>query len=106
MTAVMFRPLARPISTIVSARRFASPSVFMNAPLPVFTSSTMFLEPEASFLLMMLEAMSGMLSTVAVTSRSAYSFLSAGARPSDCPITATPTSRTCRMNASRVSVVL
>ena len=35
--------------------------------------------PSASFLLMIEAAMSGMLSTVAVTSRSAYSLRSAGA---------------------------
>jgi hypothetical protein len=43
----------------------------MNAPLPTFTSSTSASMPSASFLLMMLDAMSGIDSTVAVTSRSA-----------------------------------
>ena len=46
-----------------------------NAPLPVFTSSTSPLSPSASFLLMMLAAISGIDSTVAVASRSAYSLL-------------------------------
>ena len=54
----------------------------MNAPLPVFTSRTRPSAPSAIFLLMMLEAISGIASTVPVTSRSAYSFLSAGANPS------------------------
>ena len=45
--------------------------VIINAPLPVFTSSTMQSLPAASFLLIMEEAISGMLSTVAVTSRRA-----------------------------------
>ena len=38
--------------------------------------------------------------TVAVTSRSAYSFLSAGARLAVCPAIATPTSDTCFKKAS------
>ena len=43
----------------------------MNAPSPLFTSSSRALLPSASFLLMIDAEMSGMLSTVAVTSRSA-----------------------------------
>ena len=43
----------------------------MNAPLPVLTSSTMVWAPEASFLDMMLETISGMEGTVPVTSRRA-----------------------------------
>ena len=43
----------------------------MKAPLPVLTSSTIAALPAASFLLMIEAAMSGMESTVAVTSRSA-----------------------------------
>ena len=54
-------------------------SVFMNAPRPHFTSSTRASMPSAIFLLMIDAEISGMLSTVPVTSRSAYSFLSAGA---------------------------
>ena len=50
-----------------------------NAPLPCFTSSTRPVRPSASFLDMMLAAMSGIASTVPVTSRSAYSLRSAGA---------------------------
>ena len=46
-------------------------TVCISAPLPVFTSSTMAPAPLASFLLTMLEAISGMQSTVPVTSRSA-----------------------------------
>ena len=46
--------------------------------------------PSAIFLLMMDEAMSGMLSTVPVTSRSAYSFLSAGAISGVCPTNTQP----------------
>ena len=43
----------------------------MNAPSPTFTSSTIASAPAAIFLDMMLAAISGMLSTVAVTSRRA-----------------------------------
>jgi hypothetical protein len=43
----------------------------MNAPLPVLTSSTRCRAPPASFLLMMLLAMSGSDSTVPVASRRA-----------------------------------
>ena len=53
----------------------------MNAPAPVLTSSTSALVPSAIFLLIIDDAMSGIASTVAVTSRSAYNFLSAGASP-------------------------
>ncbi len=83
-------PFLSPISTIVFASSIASSVVFINAPLPVFTSSKMQSAPLASFLLIILLAISGMLGTVAVTSRRAYSFLSAGARSAVCPITATP----------------
>ncbi len=53
----------------------------MNAPEPTLTSSTRAPVPSAIFLLMIELAISGIASTVPVTSRSAYSFLSAGARP-------------------------
>lgn len=62
-------------------------------------------EQAASFLLIMETAISGILSTVAVTSRSAYSFLSAGARLPDCPITLTPVLFTTSKNSSLVRVV-
>ena len=65
----------------------------MNAPLPVFTSSTSASIPSAIFLLMIEALMSGMLSTVPVTSRSAYSFLSAGAISAVWPIIAQPVAR-------------
>ena len=53
----------------------------INAPLPVFTSNTSADVPSAIFLLIIDDAIRGMASTVAVTSRSAYNFLSAGAKP-------------------------
>ena len=94
MAARTFRPERVPILTISSASCFASSTVRMNAPLPVLTSSMITSAPLASFLDMMEDAISGMDRTVAVTSRSAYIFLSAGTRFADCPITDTPFSRT------------
>ena len=70
-TASVRTPDAFPIETSDSARRRESASVFMNAPPPVFTSSTSASMPSAIFLLMIDALMSGMLSTVPVTSRSA-----------------------------------
>ena len=86
-TAATRRPLPRPILTINSARAIASASVFIRAPRPVLTSSTITLAPAAIFLLMIELAISGTESTVAVTSRSAYNLPSAGARSRDCPLT-------------------
>jgi len=53
----------------------------MNAPLPTLTSRTSAAVPSAIFLDMIELAISGIDSTVPVTSRSAYSLRSAGARP-------------------------
>ena len=66
-----------------------------NAPEPRFTSSTRPVSPSASFLLMMLAAMSGIDSTVAGASRSAYIFRSAGAISAVWPISAQPIRATC-----------
>ena len=81
--------------TISLASAKESFSLFMKAPLPVLTSRTIASAPEASFLLMIELAINDILSTVAVTSRSAYSFLSAGAISAVCPIIDTPISLTC-----------
>ena len=78
------------MDTISRASWMLSSTVFMKAPVPVVTSSRMASEPEASFLDMMLEAIRGMQLTVAVTSRSAYIFLSATAMFSLWPMTAMP----------------
>ncbi len=59
----------RPIPTIICARRRASTCFFMNAPVPTFTSSTRASRPSAIFFDMMEDAISGIDSTVAVTSR-------------------------------------
>ncbi len=58
----------------------------MNAPEPVFTSSTRASIPSASFLLMMEAQIRNGLSTVPVTSRNAYSLRSAGAISAVWPI--------------------
>ena len=71
MQATVRRPLSLPISTISRASSRASASVFMKAPPPHFTSSTMTSAPAASFLDMMLLTMRGMERTVPVTSRRA-----------------------------------
>ncbi len=67
----------------------------MNAPDPNFTSRTSPDAPSAIFLLMIELAISGIDSTVEVTSRSAYSFLSAGASPDVAAQTTAPTSSSC-----------
>ena len=62
---------APPVSTISWASYSASARFFMNAPLPVFTSSTSASIPSAIFLLMIEAQIRKGLSTVAVTSRRA-----------------------------------
>jgi hypothetical protein len=61
----------RPMSTSVKASSRAFSRVGMKAPVPTLTSSTKASMPSASFLLIMLEAMSGIDGTQAVASRSA-----------------------------------
>ena len=69
--ATVLTPASVPRSTIVRASSRASSTFFMNAPLPTLTSSTSAPVPSAIFLLMIDEAISGIASTVPVTSRSA-----------------------------------
>ena len=64
-------PARPPMETMASASCRASSGVFIKAPLPALTSSTTPSQPEASFLLITEEAISGKLSTVPVTSRRA-----------------------------------
>ena len=71
MTATVCLPAPLPMATSSSASARASASVFMKEPPPHLTSSTMTSAPAASFLDMMLLAISGMLGTVPVTSRRA-----------------------------------
>ena len=69
--AVTFLPHLFPMLTISFASFDASSRFFIKAPSPHFTSSTMFFAPAASFLLIIDDAISGIQSTVAVTSLSA-----------------------------------
>ena len=80
-SARVFTPALVPKSTITLASSLAFFGSEMNAPEPALTSRTSALVPSAIFLLMMLEAISGIACTVPVTSLSAYNFLSAGANP-------------------------
>ena len=70
-SATVATPASVPSATIVSASSRALATSFMKAPLPTLTSSTSAPVPSAIFLLMIDDAMSGMASTVPVTSRSA-----------------------------------
>ena len=79
-----------PISIISFASNSAFFIFFINAPFPTVTSNTIFSAPLAIFLLIMLEAINGMLSTQAILSLSAYSFLSAGAKFIVCEIMLIP----------------
>ena len=69
--AVVATPESVPSSTMVRASSVASARRFMKAPEPTLTSSTSDPVPSAIFLLMMELAMSGIASTVPVTSRRA-----------------------------------
>ena len=70
-SATVVTPASVPSATIVSASSRAWSTSFMNAPVPTFTSSTSAPVPSAIFLLMIDDAISGIASTVPVTSRSA-----------------------------------
>ena len=95
-SAVVRHPAPLATDTMLSARARPSSAVVINAPLPNVTSCTRPTRPAASFFDKMDEVMSGMLSTVAVTSRMAYRRRSAGARSAVAPMIAQPTSRTTR----------
>lgn len=70
-SATVLTPLSVPSATMVEASSRASSMVFMKAPVPTLTSRTREPVPSAIFLDMIEEAISGMASTVPVTSRSA-----------------------------------
>ena len=71
ISAATFLPMPRPMPSIVSASALASSRERRKAPSPHLTSSTSASMPSAIFLLMIEAEISGRLSTVAVTSRSA-----------------------------------
>ena len=99
-SATVRTPASVPRSTMVRARARASASSFMKAPAPVFTSRVRAAVPSAIFLDMIEEAISGIASTVPVTSRRAYSFLSAGASPEPAAQITAPTSSSWRIMSS------
>jgi len=68
MSASEDAPNDREVATSRFARLRACARVFMNAPLPHFTSNTSARAPSAIFLLTMLETMKGSNYTVEVTS--------------------------------------
>ena len=70
-SATVRTPCAVPSETIAAASSRASATDFMNAPEPTLTSSTSADVPSAIFLRMIELAISGIDSTVPVTSRSA-----------------------------------
>ncbi len=70
-SATVRTPASVPRPTIVAASSRARSTSFMKAPEPTLTSSTSEPVPSAIFLLMIELAISGIASTVPVTSRSA-----------------------------------
>ena len=98
-SAATLRPAWQPMCTMSRASLRASSSRSISAPEPLFTSSTIARVPAASFLDSTDDTISGSESTVPVTSRRAYSRLSAGARCALCPATAQPTRCTIDMNS-------
>ena len=78
----------------------------MKAPLPTVTSNTIFCAPAAIFLLIILDAISGILSTQLIVSLNAYIFLSAGAKFPVCPIKLIPISFTFFINSGISTCVL
>ncbi len=91
-SAVVRTPCSPPSVTMAVASARALAMSGMNAPVPTFTSSTSAAVPSAIFLDMIELAISGIDSTVPVTSRSAYSRRSAGARPGPAAQITQPTS--------------
>ena len=95
MSATVGQPRSSPSAIIVFASSSPRSTSGKNAPLPFFTSSTRPFSPSASFFDMMLAEIRGIDSTVAVTSRSAYSLRSAGAISAVGPMSAQPSFCTC-----------
>ena len=83
-------PREFPVFTNARANCFALSGSRMNAPEPVFTSMTIASKPAAPFFEMIDATINGIASMVAVASRSAYNFLSAGAISAVCPFIAKP----------------
>ena len=90
----------------MSANFLASLMFFIKAPLPQVTSITILFAPDAIFLLIMLEAISGILSVQLIVSLRLYIFLSAGAKFKVCPIRLIPIFFTFSLNCSTEMFVL
>ena len=95
-----FFPAFIPAVSISDASFSASVLVFIKAPEPYFTSRSIQSAETANFLLIILEHISGMLSTVPVEFLRAYIFLSAGQRFSFCEIIEKPVLFTIDINSS------
>ena len=95
-----------PIFFIISASFSADSIVFIKAPEPYFTSSRIQSAFIASFLLMILAHIRGILSTVAVAFLSSYIFLSAGHIFLLCDIIENPVLLTMPINSEKSSSVL
>lgn len=104
--AVVGLPSRSPAAIIERASSMLSPSSWLNAPAPVLTSSTRLSGPSASFLHMMDAVWRGTARTVAVTSRSAYIFRSAGHMSADVLTIAAFTLRSValKVSTSRLTV--
>ncbi len=105
-SAVVGRPRRTAVEMSLLARSRAESMSLMKAPRPTLTSRTRASRPAASFFERMLPTIRGTHSTVAVTSRSAYIFLSAGAIFGLCPTMAMPTSDTSSITSAGVKSVL
>mmetsp|Transcript_29671 Transcript_29671/g.58772 ORF Transcript_29671/g.58772 Transcript_29671/m.58772 type:complete len:289 (+) Transcript_29671:6213-7079(+) len=100
INALVGQPAKLAVLTKESAKASASSRVFINAPLPTFTSSTKPCSPAASFLDRIDAVIRSRLSTVPVTSRTAYSRLSAGAISAVALTIDAPASRTTLSNCA------
>ena len=98
--AEVITPFACPVSTRACARARAAAAFAVKAPDPVLTSRTRASMPSANFLDRIDATIRSRLSTVPVTSRTAYSRRSAGAMSAVAPTMAQPTRRTMSCNSS------
>ena len=88
ISASVRTPREFPVRTSAWAKSRARAVSRMKAPDPVFTSITIASKPAAPFFEIIEATIKGMVSTVAVASRSAYNFLSAGATCDVWPVIA------------------
>mmetsp|Transcript_1057 Transcript_1057/g.2601 ORF Transcript_1057/g.2601 Transcript_1057/m.2601 type:complete len:204 (-) Transcript_1057:154-765(-) len=98
-------PAASPVETMQRASATESSQSARNAPFPVLTSRRSASVPSAIFLDMIDATISGSEEVVAVTSRSAYSFLSTGQMAGIGEMITTPISESCFRISSMESSV-